>query len=61
MARCIFCDEWAGHDSDRHERCVLEFEACMRQPDVFSLLLSHIRSTPRTVYTLLVSSLARPR
>jgi hypothetical protein len=61
MARCIFCNEWAGRDSDRHERCALEFARQMEQPSLLRRLLAASRHAARTVYAIFSGAVARPR
>jgi len=56
MARCIFCDEWAGPDSDRHKRCTFEYESQMRQPGLIRRLFTRLVHSARAVYAVVSGS-----
>jgi hypothetical protein len=59
MPRCILCDEWAGPDTDLHDRCALEFKRQMQQAGFLRRLLTRARRTARFLYAAIFGSAAR--
>ena len=61
MARCIFCDEWAGPSSDRHEECALEFEQQMQQPGLVQRIFRRTLRATRSLFGVISSPEVRTR
>jgi hypothetical protein len=50
VARCIFCDEWAGPESNYHERCARDLARQMAQPSLTERILSGAKHALHAAY-----------
>jgi len=60
MARCLFCDEWAGVNAKWHESCLLEFEQNMERGGVVRRLMASALRTALAGVAVLLGLFSAP-
>src|SRR5436305_1477565 len=60
MARCLFCDEWAGVDAKWHESCRREFERSVERGGMLRRLMASAIRTAVTGIAFLLGLFAAP-